>query len=138
MFQDPRQTQRARDLRQQIVPCEKLLWRALRGRRFAGLKFRRQRPIGPYIVDFNCSARLLVVEIDGEIHIGNEQADRDRQEYLESIGLKVLRFWNTQVYEDLEAVLQAIHDECERRKPKPSPPTPLPEYREWGEDQKFS
>jgi very-short-patch-repair endonuclease len=138
MFQDPRQTKRARDLRQQDVPCETRLWRALRGRRFAGLKGRRQRPIGPFIVDFYCDKCLLIVEVDGETHIGNQDADRGRQEYLESIGLKVLRFWNNQVYDDLEAVLQAIHVECQRRKPKPSPPTPLPEYRERGEDQKVS
>jgi very-short-patch-repair endonuclease len=90
------------------------------------------------VVDFYCDACLLVVEIDGETHIGREVADRRCQEYLEKAGLKVLRFWNTQVYDELEAVLQANHDECVRRTPKPSPPTPLPEYRERGEDPKVS
>src|SRR5262245_40302392 len=89
----------ARNLRQQPVPAERIMWWQLRGRRFAGFKFRRQHPIGPYIVDFYCATCALGVELDGETHLGREHADQGRQEYLEAEGLKVLRFWNNEVYD---------------------------------------
>jgi very-short-patch-repair endonuclease len=90
---------RARELRREMTPAERIVWKQLRDRRFAGFKFRRQQPIGPYIVDFFCASRRLVVELDGETHLGKEVNDQIRQGYLERQGLRVLRFWNTEVYE---------------------------------------
>jgi len=75
----------------------------LRDRQCAGFKFRRQHVVGPFIVDFFCASCSLGVEIDGETHLGRERADFKRQRFLETEGLKVLRFWNTEVYDDLEA-----------------------------------
>src|SRR5262245_1191460 len=115
MSADPDRIRRARELRREMTPAEAILWRELRGRRFAGYKFRRQRPIGPYVADFYCHDCALIVELDGESHLGREAADRDRQVNLEACGLKVLRFWNSDVYDDLPTVLEAISQECQRR-----------------------
>lgn len=78
----------------------------------AGYKFRRQQPIGPFIADFFCASARLVVELDGETHIGQEEKDAARQVYLESLGYRVLRFWNPDVYDELEAVMNAIWNAC--------------------------
>jgi very-short-patch-repair endonuclease len=112
---EPDHIRRARELRRVMTPAEVILWRELRGRRFAGYKFRRQRPLGRYIADFCCGACRLIVELDGETHIGREQADQARQADLESWGYKVIRFWNSDVYDDLDWVLEAIFDECRKR-----------------------
>jgi very-short-patch-repair endonuclease len=114
-----------------MTPAEAILWRHLRDRRFDGFKFRRQQPVDQYVVDFFCPAARLVVELDGESHIGKEPHDASRQAYLESQGLLVLRFWNHAVYDDKDAVLDAIWMACSERSgrggPYPSPPTPLPQ-----------
>lgn len=78
----------------------------------AGYKFRRQQPIGPFIADFFCARARLVVELDGETRIGQEEKDAARQVYLESLGYRVLRFWNPDVYDELEAVMNAIWNAC--------------------------
>jgi very-short-patch-repair endonuclease len=132
MDQQPWQTSRARSLRRAMTPAEARLWRALRGRRFDGLKFRRQFPIGPYFLDFYCHELGLAIEIDGETHLGKETHDDRRQKMIEATGITVLRFWNTQVYDEYDAVLEAIWQMCERVKAealqgRPSPPAPLPE-----------
>ena len=108
----PRAYERARQLRRPLTPAEVILWRELRGRRLGGFKFRRQQPIGPYIADFFCPAAKLVVELDGETHLGREEKDAARQAYLESLGYRVLRFWNPDVYDELEAVREAIWNAC--------------------------
>jgi very-short-patch-repair endonuclease len=82
--------------------------------------------IDSFIVDFYCAEAGLVLEIDGETHLGKEALDQRRQGWLEQQGYTVLRFWNTDVYDDLEVVLEAIWLECGARKLNPSPPTPLP------------
>jgi very-short-patch-repair endonuclease len=115
MNQEPWQTNRARSLRREMTPAESKLWTALRGRRFAGIKFRRQFPVGYYIVDFFCFNLQLALEIDGESHLGKETHDDNRQKEIESTGIKIMRFWNTEVYDDFDAVLEAIWLECERR-----------------------
>jgi len=143
MQQDSYFTRRARELRQELTPTEKRLWPQLRGRRFAGFKFRRQTPIAGYIADFYCAKVRLIIELDGESHIGKEEHDEDRRQALEAQGFKVLRFWDTDVYDDLQAVLEAIWQECCVREKgsatspqasSPSPPTPLPRG-ERGESQ---
>ena len=107
---------RARQLRREQAPAEALLWSKLRDRRFEGFKFRRQTPIGPYVADFYCAACKLVIELDGDSHVGNEEADRVRQGELEARGLKVLRFPNPEIFDNLENVLEVIYDECVKHK----------------------
>ena len=110
----PEMKRRARELRRDPTPTERLLWRRLRARG-ARHKFRRQQVIDDYIVDFYCAAARLVVELDGESHLGRERRDARRQRALESHGLEVLRFWDTEVHQDVESVLNAVYEACERR-----------------------
>src|SRR5436190_24320541 len=125
MSRNPTRRDRARELRRQPVPTEQLLWRHLRGRRFADFKFRRQHPVGPLFADMACHECRLIVELDGETHLGQGSHDEQRTEFLRSQGWLVLRFWNTQVYEELEAVLETIYRACEGRwPPHPQPLAP--------------
>jgi very-short-patch-repair endonuclease len=114
---NPLQKSRSRHLRRNATPAEHRLWYHLRDRRFVGFKFRRQHAIGPYIVDYYCAEGCLVIELDGDSHTGREESDRARQHWLESHGLKVLRFWNLDLSESLDEVLECILRECHRRKP---------------------
>jgi very-short-patch-repair endonuclease len=100
--------ERARKLRREATVPERLLWSVLRARRLAGLKFRRQYPIGPYIVDFYCQDARLVVEVDGMSHEDKQEQDAQREMYLREQGLRVFRVTNSDVNEDLEAVARAI------------------------------
>ncbi len=90
--------------------AEIMLWSKLRGKNVNGYKFRRQYSVGPYIVDFYCPEMRLAVEIDGESHFiaGSKDHDRKRQEFIESAGIHVLRFTNTDIYERMEGVLETI------------------------------
>ncbi len=98
----------AREFRKEPTRSEHLLWQALRGKKLDGLKFRRQQPIGAFIVDFYNSAYRLVIEVDGSIHEIQKQADQERQAILESLGLNILRFRAELVDRDLSAVLDSI------------------------------
>ncbi len=102
--------ERARYMRQNPTPAEKILWKRLRGKQVGGFHFRRQHPIGRFIVDFYCSAARLVIEIDGSIHDTTEQKEYDaaREAHLEEIGLRVLRFSNAEVMNATDAVVEAI------------------------------
>jgi very-short-patch-repair endonuclease len=103
-----RQTSRhAAQLRKDATDAERLLWGSLRGRRLAGRKFRFQATIGPFVVDFLCIEARLVVEVDGSQH--SAQADAVRTRFLQSQGYRILRFWNNEVLESLEGVLEVIH-----------------------------
>lgn len=97
----------ARELRKNQTCAESLMWQVLRSRRFAGLKFRRQHPIEPYILDFYCHELKLAVELDGSQH--NEasglEADQHRTAYLKAQGLEVVRYWNNDVLKQPEIVL---------------------------------
>jgi adenine-specific DNA-methyltransferase len=127
MPRNPDRRDRARGLRRNTAPAEAILWKQLRNRRFAGFKFRRQHPIGPFFADLACQECRLIVELDGETHLGREAEDAARTRYLQDREWLVVRFWNTEVYNDLETVLEAIYQLCQERKPpSPSPPTPLP------------
>jgi len=108
----PQVQQRARELRQQMTPAEKLLWAHLRNKQLNGLKFRRQHPLGPFIADFYCAACRLVVEVDGDIHDLQPEQDAARTEQFEQYGYRVIRFRNKQVFNDLESVLTAIKAAC--------------------------
>ena len=111
-----------RELRRRATKLEQLLWWALRNRRQDGLKFRRQHSIGPFIVDFVCLEKKLVVELDGDYHDYVVEKDERRQRYLEAQGFRVIRFLNEEVLDDLEAVALAIVRSARAPSPKPSPP----------------
>jgi very-short-patch-repair endonuclease len=98
----------ARQMRHDPTPAESKLWEALRGRRLAGFKFRRQHPIDRFIVDFYCADAHLVIEVDGDIHDYTQEEDAIRQEFIESRGLCVLRFRNEQVLTEIDGVLVVI------------------------------
>ncbi len=100
--------ERARSLRKTQTTSEGLLWSILRAKQLCGLKFRRQHPIGPWIVDFACHEKMLVVEIDGGYHDDIVNVDLRRQRYLEALGWKVVRFTDKDVEDDAEAVARAI------------------------------
>jgi len=97
----------AKKLRGNMTDAEQRLWYRLRGHRFDGIKFKRQVPIGPYIVDFACLNRKLVLEIDGDQHSESE-ADHHRDQWLRQRGFHVLRFWNNDVLKQTDSVLEAI------------------------------
>ena len=98
----------ARQMRHDPTPAERPLWEAIRGRRMAGFKFRRQHAIGRFIVDFYSPQAGLVVEVDGPIHEYTEEEDTIRERFLESLGLTVLRFSNEEVLTALDAVLDRV------------------------------
>jgi very-short-patch-repair endonuclease len=94
-----------------MTPAEDILWAHLRGSRFHGAKFKRQVPIDRYVVDFYCHASQLAVEIDGVQHAWFESYDEERTKVLQSAGVRVVRFSNREVREELESVLQSIRTE---------------------------
>ena len=105
---NPDLKQKARDLRKSGTKAEALLWKKLQGRQLAGYKFLRQRPIDEYIVDFYCPELMLVVEIDGITHENRQKYDRARQKRLESFGLQVIRYHDSDVKENLEGVVSSL------------------------------
>jgi very-short-patch-repair endonuclease len=109
--------QRARNLRRNQTKEERELWKALRDRRFAGFKFRRQYTIAEYILDFYCAAAKLAIELDGFQHglPGNAQRDEARQKYLAEEGIETLRFWNHQWRENREGCLLEIWNHVQSR-----------------------
>ena len=107
-MRDGHKTEFARHLRRTMTDAEREIWHHLRNRAFMGHKFRRQHPIGPYIVDFACPERRLVVELDGGQH--DVSKDAGRTHHLQAIGFKVLRFWNNDVFRQQDTVLAMIFD----------------------------
>ena len=100
---------RARTLRSHLTDAEQVLWRHLRMRQLGGCKFRRQRPIGPYIVDFVCLEKKLIVELDGGQHTEQHRYDKSRDRWLNTQGYDVLRFWNDDVLMKVDDVREAIY-----------------------------
>ena len=98
---------RAKQLRRTMTDAEKKLWAALRDRRLSGYKFRKQQPIGPYIVDFVCQEEALIIEADGSQHFENDYDER-RDAFLQSAGYRVLRFWNNDILSNMRGVADAI------------------------------
>ncbi|MFO0816903.1 MAG: DUF559 domain-containing protein [Pirellulales bacterium] len=107
--------QRARELRQQSTPAEQMMWALLRDRWLHGFKFRRQQPIGPYVADFYCAECALVVELDGSSHDEKADYDEQRTRWLESRGMRVIRFRNLDVEADPRMTLRIILDACRQR-----------------------
>jgi very-short-patch-repair endonuclease len=102
----------ARNLRYQQTPAERLLWDHLSAKRLGGFKFRRQHTIGNYIVDFVCSSKMLVIEIDGGQHgeLATEKSDAQRTKDLEVLGYQVIRFWNNEVIQNIDGVVSVISE----------------------------
>lgn len=101
---------KARELRRNMTHAQTVLWAEIRNRKLEGIKFRRQHPIGQFIVDFYCSEKNLAIEIDGDIHADEliKEYDQNRSFELEKLGLKVIRFNNSEVLGNLNEVLQEI------------------------------
>jgi len=111
----------AKVLRHRMTDSERQLWTQLRAHRMTPWKFKRQQPLGPYIVDFVCFQAHLIIEVDGGQHLDSEP-DRIRGAWLEGQGFRVLRFWNNEVLKEMPAVLEKIIEVL-----SPSPPAPLPQ-----------
>ena len=113
----------ARDMRKNPTEAERTLWVHLRYRQMNSHKFRRQHPMGRYIVDFVCLEKRLVIEIDGCQHSDRTAYDSVRSDWLESQGFQVLRFWNNQVFRELDGVKTAILAALEFRSYTNPPPS---------------
>jgi len=100
----------ARALRRNSTDAEKRLWKHLRGRAFAGWKFRRQHPVGGYIADFACPECKLIIELDGGQHMAAHEADERRTSELNRLGYRVLRFWDHEMLANTQGVLDAIYE----------------------------
>jgi very-short-patch-repair endonuclease len=108
------------DLRQKATDAEQRLWRRLRNRQVCGAKFRRQHPLPPYVVDFVCLEKRLVIEADGGQHLERQAHDEKRTAFLEAQGFRVMRFWNDEILTQTEDVLEAIFRALNET-PHPSP-----------------
>ena len=115
----------ARELRNNTTDAERLLWRYLKNSQIEGVKFRRQQPIEAYIVDFVSFDKKIVIELDGGQHSENEEYDGQRDACLRANGFVVLRFWNNEIIENIEGVLEVIREQC--LSVTPPPPDPLPQ-----------
>jgi len=115
-----RPTARSRELRQNATQAERKLWQHISARKLQGVRFNRQFPIGQFICDFVSRDRMLVIELDGGQHSTSTEYDAKRTRFLESQGYRVIRFWNDEVMENIEGVLQVIGRTLDNM-PSPSP-----------------
>jgi very-short-patch-repair endonuclease len=111
-------TRRRQQLRGSMPDAEVILWSRLKGRQLCGCKFRRQYSVGSFVIDFFSVEAKLGIELDGDSHFqpGAPQYDHNRQEFIEAFGIKVLRFLNTDIYDNLNGVLEATGNEVLRRR----------------------
>jgi very-short-patch-repair endonuclease len=107
-MRDPRLIEFAKHMRREMTEPEKRLWYQLRAKRFEGTKFRKQKIVGSYIIDFSSNEPKLAIEIDGNTHADRQEYDAIRTEYLEQQGYKVIRFSNRDVMENLEEILETL------------------------------
>ena len=121
-FYSQQTLQKAQTLRESQTNAEGLLWHYLRDKQLAGHKFRRQQPIGPYIVDFACMPKKLLIELDGGQHAEQHTYDKKRDEFLRGKGYKILRFWNNDVFENCFGVLESIRAAVQDPPPQQSAP----------------
>jgi len=112
---------RSRRLRRDQTEAERKLWLRLRNRQLGDVKFRRQHFISPFIADFCCPEKWLVVELDGGQHVEQAKVDQERTAFLESKGYRVLRFWNNEVFVNMEAILEKIAAVLSDPHPDPLP-----------------
>src|SRR5262245_31726574 len=120
----PNAIETARRLRRDMTWPEKKFWNRIKTSQFLNLKFRKQHPIGPFVVDFYCASIRLVVEIDGDSHV-DAQADTDRQRYLERLDLMVIRYTNDEVLQELDWVMDDLENRL-RASAKTVPPLAPP------------
>jgi len=113
--------QKARTLRSNLTDAEQFLWQRLRLRQLDGHKFRRQRPLGPYIVDFVCLEKKLIVEVDGGQHSDHKVYDEKRDHWLKSQGYRIVRIWNNEVLKNIEGVIEIIQCAADEPPPVSSP-----------------
>jgi len=107
--------ERAKELRREMTPAEKILWKHLKANRLDGLHFRRQQVVHGYFPDFYCHQHELIVELDGGIHEFQKEYDAEREEYLKSLGFRIIRFTNEEITKNLRGVLLKIVDLCKPR-----------------------
>jgi very-short-patch-repair endonuclease len=107
-----------RELRSNLAPAEVLLWSRLKGRQLCDCRFRRQYSVGPYVLDFYSSEIQVGIELDGDSHFqpGAAEYDTERQRFIESFGIHVVRFVNTEIYDNMEGVLQRLAEVVRRRR----------------------
>jgi very-short-patch-repair endonuclease len=115
------QMMRARGLRADATDAERKLWRHIRDRQLEGVKFRRQHPIGSFVADFCCLELGLIIELDGSQHANRTEEDDRRTEYLRQQGFEVFRFWNPDVLNDVESIVETIRVEILAKPPHPGP-----------------
>ena len=115
---------KACQLRKNMTDSERVLWSRLRSKQLSGVQFYRQKPIGEYIVDFYAPTTKLVIEVDGSQHLEGEQAEKDllRDEYMATVGLRVLRFNSREVLKETDQVVEVIYRTIEERLYKENPP----------------
>ena len=120
IFNQHKELEKRRQLRNNPAPAEIKLWQAIKGKQVGGYKFRRQYSVGPYVLDFYCPVLKLALEIDGSSHDGDDaqEYDEQRQRYIEALGIRFLRFTNADVHQNLEGVVTRIAAE--------TPPQPPP------------
>jgi len=112
----------AKSLRKRSTDVEQLLWRNIRAGQIDGVKFRRQQPIGPYIVDFVSLGNGIIIELDGGQHKTSQEEDEERDAWFRKQGFTVLRFWNSEVIQDMNAILEVVKNSLiEAPSPLPSP-----------------
>ena len=109
-----KQLENAKRLRREMTPAEKILWKQLKANRLQGLHFRRQQIVHGYFPDFYCHQHELIVEVDGDIHDLQQEYDAEREEYLESLGFRIIRFTNEEITKNLKGVLQKIVEACKK------------------------
>lgn len=124
MRENKRKISFARKLRNNLTDTEKVLWYYIKSRQVQNLKFRRQAPIGPYIVDFVCYSIKLIIELDGSQHRDKENMVRDqkRDDWLRKQGFKILRFWDNEILENINGVMEEILTYCPNQNPPLTPP----------------
>ncbi len=115
MRNTPKVNERTQKLRKQLTDAERHLWGRIRRHQLNGYRFRRQAPIGRYIVDFVCLSERLIIEVDGGQHSDRRDVDARRTEWLESQNFRVLRFWNNEVFENIEGVIETIASALEEK-----------------------
>ena len=113
-------------MRKNSTDAERWLWQHLRNRELGRWKFRRQHPSGPFIVDFVCIEKKLIIEVDGGQHAEDRTKDTKRSQFLERKGFRILRFWNNEILREGEAVLNVVLSSLVKKPPHPNPlPSPL-------------